>query len=240
MVIGGQASVAALDRISVHVIGNGLTLQIERCLNHIETDKLAFAGVDAMEQSCQGGHGQQGRAIMVYHRASRRDRRSISGSGDSGEACHRLDQKVLTREVLVGSAVAVSRSRDVDKLRISLPQLFISDAQPVRHTRAVVLNNDVGFVGEPLSDGYALRMFEIDCDTPAIAIGKQIENAAAIEVVFSARPMAFPRSGWRLYLYDIRAQIREMLYSGGSEEELSKADDADAIEYIECFHLCYR
>lgn len=102
------------------------------------------------------------------------------------------------------------------------------------------MDNDVGFFGEPLGDGYALRMFEIDCDTPAIAIGKQIENAAAIEIVFAARPMAFPRSGWRFYLYDIRAQIREMLYAGGAKQELSKADDADAIEYIECFHLCFR
>src|SRR5262249_60399679 len=91
-------------------------------------------------------------------------------AGDAHEAAHPLGDRVVAGTVSVGARLSEAADRDVHDARVRGPHGLVADAQSVGHAGDEVLNEDIGAGSQVAEESRAVRMLEIERDSPLVAV----------------------------------------------------------------------
>ena len=74
-------------------------------------------------------------------------------------------------------------------------------------------------------------VLEVEREPPLVPIGQEVKDARVSDQRICPRPTSLPCTAvWVLHLDDVRPKISQVLYAGGSHQELGEAEDADALQ----------
>jgi len=133
-------------------------------------------------------------------------------AGDGHEPAHALHHLVEPRPVLVRAFLAEAGDAAVDEARIHLLHRLVVDTEAVLHFRAVVLDDDVGFLRHALEYRQPLGGLEIQREAPAVPL-QVLEIEAVAPLPRAAAAVLFVRV---LDLDDVGAEVGELACTGRS------------------------
>ena len=216
-------------RLAGHPVLRGLPHgERHRGLEQRGVDELPEARALAVLERAQDPVGREEPGAEVGQRhAGLRGRVLVPRHAD--DPAHALGDQVIAAARRVRARAAEAAHRAVDEPRIHRRERLVPEAQPLRHARPVVLDEDVRRLREALDDQDTLGRLEIDRE-PALAAVHRHEGGA-VSVLRDRRQLARGLArDRRLDLDDVGAHVGEVHRAERRRHRLREVDDAEALE----------
>ena len=172
---------------------------------------LALPGGLALDERHENALGEEDARAEIGDGDAHAHRPLAGNAGDGHEAAHALGDLVDAGPVAVRPALPEAGDAAVDEARVDGAQALVVDAQPPLDVRPVVLHHDVGVLGQPLEDGHALRIAEVQRQRLLAAV--QVLEVEPVAV--AAHAVAVAPAG-HLDLDGARAPVHELAHAGGA------------------------
>ena len=185
---------------------------------------LAFAGTLAVEQSEHDTVGEQQARGGVVDCDSDPHRALPGMAGDRHEASHALGDLVDAGPAGIGPVLPKAGDAAIDDARVDLPHRFVIDAEPVLHVGFVILDDHIGALGELHKDRVALIAFEVQRNSPLVAM-----QVLEIGTVAAAAGRVDQLAGG-LDLDHLRTPIGELAHRRRPGAMRSQVDDEEVVE----------
>ncbi len=194
---------------------------------------LALAGIAAMIQRGHDGKGPEDAGEGIGERVLERNRCAALVAHQTVETCHRREAQAIGSDVFERSVEAGGRHRTQDDVWLRRAQLRVAQAEPLHHTRAEVLDDDVGVRDEIEREIPRLLLFQVQRDRtisrPAGVIGKA---AIGIDLALRERRQLARHvdAFTRLDLEHLGTEKRERLPRHGSRPDPAEIHHPDTRE----------
>ena len=185
---------------------------------------LPFAGALAIEQRQHDPVGQQEAGRGVVDRDADPHRALPGMTGDRHQPAHALGDLVDPGAALVGPVLAKAGDAAIDDARVDLAHRLVIDAEPVLDVGFVILDDDVGALGELHEDRPALLALQVQGHCPLVAV-----QVLEIGAVAPAAGRVDQLAGG-LDLDDLGAPIGELAHRRWPGAMRRQVDDAEVIE----------
>src|SRR5207249_9789293 len=127
------------------------------------------------------------------------------------------------RAVPVRDALAEAGDAAIDQAGVDRPQRLVVDAQTLFHARAVVLHDDVGVTRELLEDRHPLRIPEVECHAPLVAV-----EILEIEAVAIAAHAVAGAAAGHLDLDGLRPPVDQLPHARRSGPGSGEVEDVES------------
>ncbi len=131
---------------------------------------MALAGALAAQQRQDDPIREQQTGRGVVDRDADPHRPLAGMAGDRHQSAHPLSDLVDPGPTGIGSVLAKAGDAAIDDARVDLLDRLVIDAEPVLDVGFVVLDDDVGALGELEEDRAALLALQVQCHRPLVAV----------------------------------------------------------------------
>src|SRR5215217_2222073 len=151
----------------------------------------------------------------------------VCPAGAGHQPRHCLDEQILTGQLTLRALLSVPGDRGIDEPWIDLAQRLVVESKAIDDSRPEVLHYHIRLCGEAASHLLRLRPFEVERDTPHIAMRQQEEWTDPVQEVVAPAPGPLPGTPRRLDLDNVGTQVRQILHPSRSEEKLGQTQNPD-------------
>ena len=218
------------------IVGAGIDQPCDLRVEQRDVDVLTFTrGVAVLQRRQNADAGIHARhhirdAHTDFHRLARRH------AGETHDAAHALNEKVISRSAGVGAGMAKPRDGAVDQPWIALTQLFVRQTIFGEPAGLVVLHQNVGLGQQLVNQRVAFIASNIDGNGALVAIGRKVVRTFVGGVALAVLDIGrAPLAGvvafvGTFHLDHIRSQIAQQLRGARASENARKIQYPDSLE----------
>jgi hypothetical protein len=227
---GGDAGgvvVARLRRdLAAHQPARGLEVEHrQHRLQQRGVHPLADAGRLTLQQRHQDALGEEDARAQVGDGNAHAHRSLPGNAGDGHEAAHALRDLIHAGPIAIGPALPEAGDAAIDQPRIERAQVLVVDPEPPLDVRSIVLDHDVGLARQPLEDGHALGLAQVQRHRLLVAV-----QVLEVEPVAVAAHAVAPAAARHLDLDRAGAPVDELTNAGGAGARPRQIEDGEARE----------
>ena len=216
-----------LGDLALHQPARGLEVEHEDLrLDQRGVNPLALLGALAVIEREDDRLGEQQARGQVGDRNADPHRPAAGLAGDRHQPAHALGDLVDSGPRRIGAGLAEAGDRAVDDLGIDLLHRLVVDLEAVLHVGAVVLDDDVGLLGELHEDRVTFLALEVERDRLLVAM-QVLEVEAVARAAHGVGAAGF---GGLLDLDDLGAPVGELAHRRRAGAMRGQVEDQEIVQ----------
>ncbi len=186
--LAGRRQVAVLPVLVAgdRIFGNRPGQKAQRRIEHRHIDKLAGAGMAALEEGACHGKRRGHAGDRVAQGKAGAGRAHLGVAGDRHDARHRLQLAVERGSAALRALLAKTRDGAIDQPRIDRAQHLIAEPEPLHDPGAKILPDDICPFGELFDDFDGLPFGQVEGQAALVGVDAEKRGSQPLRRPFRA------------------------------------------------------